>query len=103
MPITLTLSRLEQLRRAGRLGALARYRLYGNPGTLAGRRKAGRLLVGWIRDNPEAARLGGAAVTKEIKRPPLSPLLAEFVGILIGDGSIRSRFQVAVSFDHSRD
>lgn len=90
-------------REAGRLGALTRYRLYGNPGTLEGRRKAGKLLVEWIRNNPEAAKLGGAAVVKEIKHPPLSPLLAEFVGTLIGDGSIRSRFQVAVTFDRSKD
>ncbi len=95
--------RLGHLRRVGRLGALARYKIYGNPGTLEGRQKAGRLLVQWIRNNPEQARRSGATVVKEIKHPAFSPLLAEFVGILIGDGSIRSQFQVSISFDRSKD
>lgn len=95
--------RLERLRRAGRLGALARYQIYGNPGTLEGRQKAGQVLAEWIRNNPEEARKRGAAVAKEIKIPPHSPLLAEFVGVLIGDGGIRGRFQVTISFDHTRD
>jgi hypothetical protein len=96
-------NRLEHLRRAGRLGALARYRLYGNPGTEQGRRKAGRLLRAWIHNNPVLARLQGVATAKEIKQPPFSPLLAEFVGILIGDGGIRNAFQVTISFDRSKD
>lgn len=74
-----------------------------NFGTLEGRRKAGRLLVKWIRSNPKAAKLAGVCVAKEIRRPPLSPLLAEFVGILIGDGGIRNGLQVAISFDRSKD
>lgn len=96
-------NRLEHLRRAGRLGALARYRIYGNPGTPEGRRKAGQLLVEWIRNHPEAAKLGGVAVAKEIKHPPRSPLLAEFVGVLLGDGGIRNALQVTISFDQKKD
>ncbi len=95
--------RLENLRRAGRLGALARYQIYGNPGTPEGRRKAGQLLVNWIRNNPELARLQGVATAKPIKLPAHSPLLAEFVGILIGDGGIRNGLQVTISFDQSKD
>lgn len=96
-------NRLEHLRRAGRLGALARYRIYGNPGTTEGRRKAGQLLVDWIHNNPELARLQGVATAKPIKHPALSPLLAEFVGVLIGDGGIRNGLQVTISFDQSKD
>ncbi len=96
-------NRLEHLRRAGRLGALARYKIYGNPGTDEGRRKAGRILVEWIRNNPDLARLQGVATAKEIKQPPFSPLLAEFVGVLIGDGGVRNGFQVTISFDQSKD
>ena len=88
---------------AGRSGALARYQVYGNPGTLEGRQKAGRLLAEWLRRHPEVAKRNSAVVAKDIKHPTLSPLLAEFVGILIGDGGIRSRFQVIVSFNHSTD
>jgi len=95
--------RLEHLRRSGRLGALARYKIYGNPGTPEGRQKAGKLLVEWIRNNPEVARRSGAAVAKEIKCPPLSPLLAEFVGVLLGDGGIRNTLQVTISFDRQKD
>jgi hypothetical protein len=95
--------RLEHLRQAGRLGALARYRIYGNPGTMEGRQKAGRLLVEWIHNNPETARQRGVVVAKEIKHPPFSPLLAELVGVLLGDGGIRNTFQVTVSFDQSKD
>ncbi len=95
--------RLEHLRRAGRLGALARYRIYGNPATPEGRQKAGRLLVEWIRNNPEVAKRRGATTAKKMRYPALSPLLAEFVGVLLGDGGIRNTFQVTISFDQSKD
>jgi hypothetical protein len=94
---------LEHLRRAGRLGALARYKIYGNPGTPEGRQKAGKLLVEWIRNNPEEAKRRGVAVAKEIKHPPLSPLLAEFVGTLLGDGGIRNGLQVVISFNRATE
>lgn len=90
-------------RESGRLGALARYKLYGNPGTLEGRQKAGRLRAEWVRAHPELAKQQGAATAKEIKQPAFSPLLAEFVGILIGDGGIRSRYQVTISFNRATD
>ncbi len=42
---------------------------------------------------------GALAVLKTIRRPPHSPLLAEFVGVMIGDGGVRSRYQVAISYN----
>lgn len=103
MPETAILPEHWNKKEAARLGALARYRLYGNPGTLGGRQKAGLLLAQWARKNLELARQGGMAVAREIKRPAHSPLLAEFVGILIGDGGIRNGLQVTISFDQSKD
>lgn len=90
-------------KKAARLGAQFRYRLYGNPGTPEGRRKAGLLLAQWALKHPELARQGGMAVAKVIRRPPYSPLLAEGAGILIGDGGIRNGLQVTISFDRSKD
>lgn len=41
-------------------------------------------------------------VRKSIKRPEKSPKLAEFVGIILGDGSINSK-QVSVSLNNEKD
>lgn len=94
-------------KKAGRLGALARYRLYGNPGTPDGRQRGGRKGIQVIRQmlarDPHLAHRWGFVVAKEIKRPRLSPLLAEFVGILIGDGGIRNGIQVVISFNQATE
>ena len=94
---------LEHLRRAGRLGALARYRIYGNPGTSEGRQKAGLLFKKRVQDNPNLVKKWGMMVAKEIRYPAFSPLLAEFVGALIGDGGIRSSLQVTISFNSATE
>ncbi len=90
-------------KKAGRLGALARYRLHGNLGTPEGRRLGGLRAQEHFRQNPEAAKRFGVVTAKEIKYPAHSPLLAEFVGVLIGDGGIRSRFQVTISFNRATE
>lgn len=60
-----------------RRGALARYARYGNPGTPGGRQKGGHRSM--------LKRLGNF---KPFCKPLPSDDLAEFVGILLGDGSI---------------
>jgi len=103
MPNVRILPEFWSTKKAAQLGALARYQLYGNPGTFEGRRRAGLLLQEKIRANPDLAKQWRVALAKEIKHPPLSPLLAEFVGILLGDGGVRSALQVTVSFNREKE
>ena len=76
------------IKKAARLGALRHNELYGNPGTLEGRRRGGTVSALKFRTNPEFAKKVGFKLRKQIIYPRKSPLLAEFIGILLGDGSI---------------
>ncbi len=87
----------------GRLGALRRYELYGNPGTPEGRSRGGRRASEFFRSHPEIARRAGFTVRKRIKIPFRSVALANFVGIMLGDGGIRSKYQFTVSFNSKTD
>ena len=87
----------------GHLGALRRYELYGNPGTPEGRSKGGRSTCEFFRLHPDLARQRSFGTLKEIKRPPRSVELAKFIGIMLGDGSIRSKYQLTVSFNYKTD
>ena len=75
-----------------RLGGLRRVELYGNPGTPEGRSTGGKRTIQLFRSNPELARSLGFAVRKEIRCPARSSELAEFVGILLGDGGVRNKY-----------
>lgn len=92
---TVIVSPFRHLARAGRRGALSRYRQYGNPGTEAGRRKGGRASQRLFRSDPERARRIGFLIRKIIRQPARSEQLAELVGVLLGDGHI-ARWQVMV-------
>lgn|SRR3989338_5486125 len=94
---------LENIRRAGRLGALKRYQLYGNPGTAQGRRLGGLRSQERFRQDPETWRQRGLCLRKRIMKPQLSGSLAEFIGIMLGDGGIRSRWQATISFNGRDD
>lgn len=76
---------------AGRKGALARMKKYGNFGTPEGRRKGGiaSCLV-------QKTQNSNFKTLKEIKIPRPSGKLAEFMGILFGDGHL-SDYQVSVT------
>ena len=87
----------------GRLGALQRNKLYGNPGTPEGRSKSGKRSCEFFRLNPEIARQRGFSTLKEINKPARSSELAAFIGIMLGDGSIRSKYQLTVSFNYRTD
>ena len=84
--------------KASSLGGRRHIELYGNPGTPEGRSRGGRTAQERFRSNPEYFRSLGVAVRKRVTKPPLSADLAEFVGIVLGDGSITSR-QVTISFN----
>lgn len=79
------------VREAGRLGAREYRRLYGNPATEEGRRKGGlNSLNAHIRLQTKFQQ------PHTINRPRPSQLLAEMVGIIVGDGHL-SEYQVTVT------
>ncbi|MHB8155079.1 MAG: LAGLIDADG family homing endonuclease [Candidatus Omnitrophota bacterium] len=86
-----------------RLGGLRRFEMYGNPGTSEGRSKGGRRVCEFFRSHPDIARRRGFVTLKKIKSPPRSVELAKFIGIMLGDGSIRSKYQLTVSFNYKTD
>lgn len=89
--------------KAGTLGGKRRFELYGAPGTIETRRKGGTISSRKLMANPEWARKIGFVVRKEIKYPEKSPLLAEFIGIMLGDGGIRNNHQISISFNMHGD
>jgi hypothetical protein len=86
--------------KAGRAGAITRGKIYGNPGTPEGRAKGGRASQAKRRENPELYM--NCVKRKEIARPDFSPLLAEFAGIMLGDGRI-ANYQISVSLNSETD
>ncbi|MFH1202553.1 MAG: LAGLIDADG family homing endonuclease [Candidatus Omnitrophota bacterium] len=88
---------------AGRLGAKARLKLYGNPGTYEGRKKGGLTTQELIKTNPEYFKRFGVTVKKIISYPSPSIKLAEFIGIFMGDGGVKSKYQIAISYNNIKD
>ena len=86
-----------------RLGGLRRIEMYGNPGTSEGRSKGGRRACEFFRLHPDIAQQRGFINLKEIKRPARSVELAKFIGIMLGDGGIRSKYQLTISFNDKTD
>ena len=84
--------------KASSRGGRRHIELYGSPGTPAGRSLGGRNAQAKFRADPEYFRSLGVAVRKTVKNPRLSADLAEFIGIVLGDGSITSR-QVTITFN----
>lgn len=82
---------------AGRLGAYARMRLHGNPGTLEGRKKGGLASLA-----THAKRKTGFLLRKKISLPRPSLALAEFIGIMLGDGHV-GQYQASVTTNTQTD
>jgi len=80
--------------RAGKLGAQASLEKYGNPGNFESRQRGGLTTQRLRREHPEEY----PSNEKQIAYPDLSPELAELVGIILGDGSIRD-YYVTVSLN----
>ena len=53
--------------------------------------------------HPGLAKKKSFVIRKEIKQPPLSVELAELLGIMLGDGGIRSKYQFTVSYNNKTD
>jgi hypothetical protein len=86
------------VKKAGLAGALKRYELYGNPGTPEGRVQGGRTSQIRFSLDPDHAKQAGFKVRKSISCPAESELLAEFIGIMLGDGGM-SKQQAIVSLN----
>src|SRR3989344_111417 len=71
---------------AARKGGLTTALRYGGPGTIEGRRKGGRISQERRRLYPE--QYPGCVLPKIIVEPKKNVELAEFFGIMLGDGSI---------------
>ena len=81
---------------AGRLGGIARYKRYGNPGTSDGRKLGGmRSVAGMGFDTKFKTR-------KRIKHVGECEGLAEFIGILLGDGNVTT-YQVRITVNGETD
>jgi DNA-binding XRE family transcriptional regulator len=87
-------------KKASRIGALKRYVIYGNPGTPDERRKGGLRSQALRKIYPD--RYPNAIYRKKIIKPPHSNPLAEFVGIMLGDGHV-SDHQVLVYVNNETD
>ena len=94
----------SHVRMAARLGGLSRNHTHGNPGTPEGRRRGG--LVSMARRR-EAVKNGTPIdrfqFAKPIQRPEHSSRLAEFIGMMLGDGCLNSAFQAALYFNTDTD
>ena len=92
------ISRIQQLKDAGRIGGKKFVALYGNPGTSIGRSMGGK--------NSWEKRKADPALYKKYANVPILPKesehLAEFFGIILGDGNI-TRFQCAVYLNSKTD
>lgn len=82
---------------SSRLGAQRRYELYGNLGTPEGRR------LGGLKSIKKNRLLGHPPfLPRDIFLPPKSPQLAEFIGIVLGDGGI-TPYQVKITLNRYDD
>ena len=93
-------------KKAGKLGGKRRIELYGPPGTLESRRKGGLSTKKKILSDPnflERIKKAGFITRKKIKQPEKSFKLAEFVGIMLGDGGIHTNHQAIISYNGKED
>ena len=90
-------------KKASRLGGIRHVQLYGPPGTLESRIKGGINSQKKFRENPEYAEKVKFFLRKQIKYPPQSKNLAEFIVIMLGDGCVCSSYQISAAFNGQMD
>lgn len=90
-----------QVQEASRKGALARFKKYGPIGTPEGRKKGGQMSQERRRLYPEL--YPQCNTRKIISKPKNSVELAEFFGIMLGDGSISKISTQAIVTLHKED
>jgi hypothetical protein len=86
-------------RKAGQVGARRRFERYGNPGTADGRRRGG--LTSYKRMK-ESELPTGFKFRKTFVKPEPSSLLAEFLGIMLGDGGV-GPYQITIALNAITD
>jgi len=91
------------VKKAASLGGKRRFELYGAPGTIESRRKGGLNSSRRFSLNPEWAKEKGFVIRKQIKCPDKTSLLAEFIGMMIGDGGVRNKYQITISYNWKED
>ncbi len=85
------------IKKAASKGGRARINLYGNFGTPEGRRRGGLISA-----REQKGSRNGFKQLKKIRQPQYSEKLAEFFGIVFGDGHI-DRYQVSVTTNSETD
>ena len=83
---------------AGKKGASIRYLKYGNPGTPEGRIRGGLASI----EKQKKAGLPSPFIAQKTRNPEFSEDLAEFIGIILGDGCINKN-QVGISLNSKDD
>ncbi|MFH0839531.1 MAG: LAGLIDADG family homing endonuclease [Candidatus Omnitrophota bacterium] len=97
------LSEYWSTKKASKLGGKRYVELYGPPGTEAGRSKGGRVTQEIFRSNPGLRKEIALKSRKKIKYPKKSAALAEFIGIMLGDGGMGNGYQFKISFNRKAD
>ncbi len=82
----------------GSLGGMARNQLHGNPGTFEGRSRGGMRSIEIHRKKKNTAFI----LTKAIAPISKNTALAEFIGILFGDGHV-GKYQTSISLNSETD
>jgi hypothetical protein len=80
----------------GRKGGLVYKSKYGNPSTIEGRRKGGSKTLSILRQK------GIIPPISIFKKPRYSKRLAEFIGVMLGDGSIGNK-QISITLNSIKD
>jgi hypothetical protein len=86
-------------KKAGEIGAKQRSRRYGNPGTAEGRRRGGLTSYEKMKQLESPT---GFKFRKAIVKPKPSPLFAEFIGLMLGDGGIGTH-QITITLNARTD
>lgn len=85
-----------------RNGALKRFQMYGALGTPEGRRKGGLATQRLIRMDSAWALQSGVVLRKKVYDPGYSLELAEFIGIMLGDGGL-TNYQLNITLNSQTD
>lgn len=86
-------------RKAGQVGARGRLTRHGNPGTADGRHRGG---VTAYKKMQQSTLATGFTFRRTFVKPKPSALLAEFLGIMLGDGNI-GPYQISISLNATTD
>ena len=86
-------------RKAGQVGARRRLTRYGNPGTADGRRRGGFTAYQKMK---QSGLPTGFKFRRTFVQPKPSALLAEFLGIMLGDGGI-GPYQISITLNATTD